>query len=79
LQQVFYPPTAETDYVGGELIYEVRGPNHSGHLWSASNEGEIVPDISHNNVRRIWTVQAQLALSGWLALKAALSEDTSRW
>jgi hypothetical protein len=50
------------------LRYEVTGPDEHANFWIFSHVLEILPDPDHDDVPRVWTVKAEIALSGWCQL-----------
>jgi len=68
----FDPSTSEEVFDNGLMRYELQGPGEGDHLWLADWMGEILPDPEHDDVPRIWTTKAELALSGWIQLSQAI-------
>lgn len=50
------------------VCYEVTGPDEQIHVWIFNHLLELVPDPSHEDVPRYWTLKAEIALSGWCQL-----------
>ena len=65
------PNTPEQVFDSGFISFEVVGPGDRSHRWLAGPQGDFVQDPGDDDVPRLWTVKAQLALSGWLELDAA--------
>jgi hypothetical protein len=53
------------------LRYELIGPNELNHEWIFTNLLELIPDPSHEDVPRAWTLKAEIAISGWCWLTEA--------
>jgi hypothetical protein len=45
--------------------YEVIGPDNEIHVWIFDHLLEVVPDPDHDDVPRLWSFKAEIALSGW--------------
>lgn len=52
------------DFVG----YEVTGPDLQAHVWIFNHLLEVLPDPDHEDVPRLWTLKADIAISGWIQL-----------
>jgi hypothetical protein len=48
--------------------FESTGPDDQTHEWIFTHLLELVPDPNHEDVPRIWTLKAEVAISGWCRL-----------
>jgi hypothetical protein len=47
------------------LRYELTGPNDQSHEWIFTHLLELVPDPGHEDIPRLWSLKAEIAISGW--------------